>query len=53
VSTFAELDRELIPAGLFDEENASLLTSILRGVEKEGLRTTPTGTLSSDHDRLQ
>lgn len=47
-----ELGREQIPAGLFDRENAPLLSSILRGVEKESLRVTPGGCMAtSDHPK--
>lgn len=46
MARLVELDREKLPAGLFDPENAPLLTGILRGVEKESLRTTPTGKLA-------
>jgi glutamate--cysteine ligase len=46
LANLVELDREKIPPGLFDPENAPLLTGILRGVEKESLRATPTGMLA-------
>lgn len=48
----AELEREQIPAGLFDKENAPLLTGILRGVEKESLRVTSAGCIAAtDHPK--
>jgi glutamate--cysteine ligase len=46
VAKLVELDREKLPAGLFDPENAPLLTGILRGVEKESLRATLSGELA-------
>ncbi len=49
---YVELGREQIPAGLFDRENAPLLSGILRGVEKESLRVTQTGCMAlTDHPR--
>jgi glutamate--cysteine ligase len=52
VRKYVELGREQIPAGLFDRENAPLLSGILRGVEKESLRVTPTGCIAlTDHPR--
>lgn len=46
MAKFVELDRDKLPAGLFDPENAPLLTGILRGVEKESLRATQAGELA-------
>lgn len=37
---------EEVPGALFEPSNAPLLTGILRGVEKESLRTKPDGTLA-------
>lgn len=46
MAKLVDLSREKLPAGLFDPENAPLLTGILRGVEKESLRATPSGHLA-------
>lgn len=47
---YVELGQQQIPGGLFDRENAPLLSGILRGVEKESLRVTPQGCMAlTDH----
>lgn len=47
MSQYTKLSPEQIPAGLFDRENAPLLSGILRGVEKECLRVADSGWIAA------